>query len=181
MSHLLNKKVLFCLGALLGTVAMSGLSGCGEGVADPTASVSDALTGHSAGPFGSTLGTMQPSGNHTTPVTEIHAYGTASYVYGFRLFWGTESTLYGQTGGVTADVFDLDGEVFHKVRTVVSGGILRGIKFSTETRTLEVGLTPATAIAFDNTEAAFTDLQVWQGNVNGRPVIWGAKVDYTTP
>lgn len=181
MSKQLNNKSLLRLGALLGAMVLSSLAGCGEGVADPTASVSYALTGHSAGPFGKTTGTMQPSGNHTTPVTQIHAYSTGAYVYGVRLFWGTESALYGQTGGIPADVFDLDGEQVNKVRTVVSGGILRGIKFSTETRTLELGLTPAMATAFDDPEATLTDLQVWQGDINGRRVIWGVRFDYATP
>lgn len=181
MSKQPNTKNFFRAGALIGAMALSGLAGCGEGIGDPTASISSALTVHSAGPYGSTLGTVQPSGNHTTAVTRIDAYYTSAYVLGIRLYWGTTSTLYGQTGGVPADSFDLDGESIHKVRYVVSSGVLRGIKFSTESRTLEAGLTPCTSTAFNDPDAALADLQIWQGSINGRQVIWGARFDYATP
>lgn len=182
MSKQLNRKSLFRLGALIGAAALSGLAGCGEGLADPTDSVSYALTGHTAGPYGTTAGTMQPSGNHTTPVTRIVGYSSASYVYGIRLYWGTESTLYGETGGATGDEFDLTDDPVYRVHYLVVNGVLRGIKFGTvDNRVFEVGLSPISTTAFSDINAVFTDLQTWKGSINANQVLWGVKFSYVTP
>lgn len=181
MSQQMNIKSLFRLGALIGAAALSSLAGCGEGIANPTDSVSYALTGHTAGPYGSTSGTMQPSGNHTTAVTRIVGYSTSAYVFGIKLFWGTESAMYGDTQGIPGDEIDLTDDPVYRVQYVVSGGILRGIKFHTvDGRTLELGLTPSSSTAFNNPDAVFTDLQTWQGIVSSKPTIWGVKFSYVT-
>lgn len=181
MSKPLNRKSLLRLGALIGTVALSGLAGCGEGIVDPTDSVSSALTVNTAGPYGNSTGTTQ-SGSHTTPVTRIEGYGSASYVYGIRLYWGTESALYGQTNGATGDVFEVGEDAIYRVQVLVVNNVLRGIKFRTlEDRVFEVGLSPAATTAYDNPDAQFTDLQAWSGSVSGAQTLWGIKVRYVTP
>lgn len=183
MSNKTKQNRFFRLGALIGLMTLGGVAGCGEGMTEPTASAMYALTGNVAGPYGTTSGTVQgPGNNQLTPVTKIVGYHTSAYVYGIRLYWGSTSVLYGQTNGVTGDVFDLTDDPVVSVRYLVNLGVMRGIKFTTgDGRTLELGLIPATAVAFSSADALFTDLQTWKGTINGTPVLWGAKFYYTTP
>lgn len=183
MSNKMNQNRFFRLGALIGLMTLSGVAGCGEGMVEPTASAMYALTGHVAGPYGSTGGTVEgPGNNQLTAVTKIVGYHTSAYIYGIRLYWGTTSVMYGQTNGVPADTFDLTDDPVVSVRYLVNPGVLRGIKFTTgDGRTMELGLTPATSVAFSSSNALFTDLQTWKGTLNGTPILWGAKFYYTTP
>lgn len=179
-----SKNRLFPLGALIGMMALGSVAGCGEGALDRTASMQYALTGQVTGSYGSTTGTVVTSGsNHLTPVTKIIGYGNGSYIYGIKLFWGTDSFMYGWTGGATADPLSgLDTDPVVTVKYLLTSGVLRGIKFTTfDGRNLEVGLTTATSTAFSDPDALFTDLQMWQGSVNGVSVLWGFKAYYTTP
>ena len=183
MSTKTNQNRFFPLGMLVGLAALSGVSGCGEGMVEPTASAMYALTGHAAGPYGSTTMSVEgPGSNQLTPVTKIVGYSSASYVFGIRLYWGSTSIMYGQTNGQTGSIFDLTDDPVNSVRYVVVAGYLRGIKFKTvDNRTMELGLTPAASVAFSGTDALFTDLQIWNGVVNSAPAIIGVKVYYTTP
>lgn len=183
MSKTMNQSRFFQLGALIGLVTLSGVTGCGEGALAPTESVSYALTGHVAGPYGSTVGTIQgPASNQLGPVTKIVGYYTSAYIYGIRLYWGNTSVLYGQTNGIPGDTIDLTDDPVIEVKYVVSSGVLRGLKFNTlYDRSFELGLTPATSVAFSNSDALFTDLQIWKGTINSTQTIVGAKVYYTTP
>ena len=183
MSKHTNQSRFFQLGALIGLVTLSSATGCGEGTLASPESVSYALTGHVAGPYGSTVGTIQgPASNQLTAVTKIVGYHTSAYIYGIRLYWGNTSILYGQTNGVPGDTFDLTDDPVIGVKYVVSSGLLRGLKFNTlSDRSFELGLTSATAVAFSNSDALFTDLQIWKGTVNSTQTIVGAKLYYTTP
>lgn len=183
MSMQNNVSRFFRLGVLSGLVAMSGVVGCGEGTLEPTASATYALTGHSAGFYGSTSGTLHgPGSNQLTPVTKIVGYSTSAYVYGIRLYWGSNSFLFGQSNGVPGDTIDLTDDPVVSVRYLVNLGIIRGIKFTTaDDRVLELGLTPSTSVAFSGPDDVFTDLQTRSGTLNGTPVLWGAKFYYTTP
>lgn len=181
-----NKSRFFRRAMLIGMLALGGVTGCGEGMGqdmiDAPDSVAYALTGQVVGPYGSTTGTAQASGsNHLTPVTKIVGYGSTDNVYGLRLYWGTTSFLYGQTNGSSAQSFDLTGDPVYKVEYSVSGGNLRGIKFTNSSASLTIGNMSGGALAFSNVDAEFTDLQTWKGDVNATMVIWGAKIYYVTP
>lgn len=177
-----NKSGFFCRIALSGMVVLGGLVGCGEGMVDAPDSVAYALTGQVLGHYGSNTGTVQSSSsNHLTPVTKIVGYGSTDNVYGIKLFWGTSSFMFGQTNGSSAQAFDVTGDPVMKVEYSVSGGNLRGIKFTNSTASLTLGNMSGGAVAFSDLDAAFTDLQTWKGPVNDVMVIWGAKIYYTTP
>lgn len=181
MTTQLNRIRFFRRAALIGMVALGGLIGCGEGMSDSPESLAFALTA-AAGPYGSTTGTAEaPSSVHTTAVTKIVGYGSMSYVYGIRLYWGTSSFMFGQTNGASAQVFELDGEPITKVEYNGSGGVLRGIKFTNSLASLSVGNVPSTLPAFANPDAELRDMKTWKGEVNGVPVLWGATFHYATP
>lgn len=177
-----NRGRLFRRIALIGMVALGGLAGCGEGVIDAPDSLAYALTGQVTGLHGSNTGTMQASSsNHLTPVTKIVGYGSTDNVYGLRLYWGASSFMFGQTNGSSAQNFNIAGDPVYKVETSVSGGNLRGIKFTNSTATLCIGNCSGGSVALSDEDAVFTDLQTWNGLVNDDMALWGAKIYYTTP
>lgn len=182
MSKQTNKNRFFHRGALVGILALSGIAGCGEGQLEPTASAAYALTGHVAGPYGSTGGTAQgPGSDHLTPVTYIIGYGNSSYVFGIKLFWGSTSLMYGQTNGLAAQEFDLTDDPVTSVKYVITSNVVRGIRFANSSGNLALGLTGGEFVAFSDPNDVFTDMQTWQATINGTKVLAGAKFYYTTP
>jgi len=136
----------------------------------------------SAGAYGSTSGTSEGPGtmSQTTNVTKIIGYGDGSYIFGIKLFWGTPSLMYGQTGGASGITLSgLTDDPVCEVKYLVTSGILRGVKFTTvDSRILEVGLTTATSTAFSGSTDEFTDMVTYKGTVNNVEVIWGATFYY---
>jgi len=136
----------------------------------------------SAGPYGSTSGTSEGPGTvgQTTTVTKIIGYGDGSYIFGIQLFWGTSSLMYGQTGGASGITLSgLGSDPVREVNYLVTSGILRGVKFTTDSlRILEVGLTTAISTAFSGSTLEFTDMVTYKGSVNSVVVIWGATFYY---
>lgn len=184
MSKLTIKNRFFHLAALIGTMALGSVAGCGEGAPFDTASATYALTGHSTALFGSTFGTVQgPVSDQLTPVTKITGYANGSYIFGIRLYWGTSSVLYGQTNGETGISLDaLADDPVTMVRYYVSTGVLRSVKFTCSSgRQIEYGLPTSNSIAYSNPDSLLTDLQLVSGTISGTAVIVGGKFYYTTP
>lgn len=180
----MSKNRFFCMGALMGMIAVNGLTGCGEGMLDPTTSAQYALTGHVTPLYGSNTGTYESvtGSSHQTTVTKIVGYGSTDNVYGIKLFWGpSTSKMFGVTNGSSAQNFNITGDPVYKVEYSVSGGNLRGIKFTNSTASLTIGNMSGGATAFNDLDAEFTDLETWKGVVNDAMVIWGMKFHYTTP
>lgn len=182
MNKQTNKGRFFLLSTLMGVMALGGIAGCGEGALEPTERAQYTLT-NALGPYGSTTGTPSGAGTaqHTTTVTKIVCYDSTDNVYGIRLYWGATSKMYGQTNGASAHTFNITGSPVYKIEYSTSSGNLRGLKFTNFESSLSCGNNSGPATALNDLDAEFTDLEVWTGLVNSVPVIWGAKLYYTTP
>lgn len=176
-----NKVRFFHLGALIGIVALGSI-GCGQDELEPTDSTQSALTSN-LGPYGSVTGTPSGAGTvgHATTITKIICYGSTDNVYGLKVYWGTVSKLFGQTNGSAAWNFNVAGDPIYKIEQSTSSGNLRGLRFTNSTASLTCGNMSGGATVLNNLDAEFTDLEVWTGDVNMVPVIWGIKLYYTTP
>lgn len=180
----MRRNHFFRTGALMGMIAVCGLTGCGEGTLEPTASAQYALTGHVTGIYGSNTGTYESvtGSSHQTTVTKIVGYGSTDNVYGIRLYWGpSTSKLFGVTNGSSAQNFDVSGDPVMKIEYSVSSGNLRGVKFTNSTASLTIGNMSGGVVALNDLDAEFTDIETWKGPVNEVMVIWGFKFHYTTP
>ena len=89
--------------------------------------------------------------------------------------------MFGTTNGSSANNFNIAGDPVYKIEQSTSQGNLRGLKFTNSTATLSCGNNSGGLTVLNNLDAEFTDLEVWTGLVNSVPVIWGAKLYYTTP
>lgn len=180
----MSRNRFFRTSALIGMIAVNSLTGCGEGVLDPTASAQYALTGHVTPLYGSNTGTYESvtGSSHQTTVTKIVGYGSTDNVYGIKLYWGPgTSKMFGVTNGSSAQNFDVTGDPVMKVEYSVSSGNLRGVKFTNSTSSLSIGNMSGGATSFNDLDAEFTDVKTWKSLVNDKMVICGFKLYYKSP
>ena len=176
---------LFLAGALSGCGAPEGLGGEPTDETGAVGSVASALTGYSAGPYGTTSGTHVGTGsNQLTPVTRIDAWADQTFVYAVKLYWGTQSKMYGDNSHGTLTTLDLTDDYVKRVQYYVDGGsgFLKGLKYTPRFGgAMTIGAVPSLATAFNGTNHKLTDMEGWYGSVSSINVLWGTKIYYTTP
>jgi len=141
-----------------------------------TDSFGNTASGTAYGPYTTSPVTL------TTPITYIEGYATGSYVFGIRLWWGSNSLMYGSEHKLDVEDLDCSEDPVYKIeyRLNVSSQLM-GIRFTTVSSVLALGYADYTQTAFSNASNVFTNMSARTGAIGSDTVIWGATVYFTGP
>jgi len=142
---------------------------------------------------GNTTGTSSGPGttSHTVYMTKYTVWADNSYLYGFKLYWGSSNYTYADTSNGSQNTMTLNANMVNDYVNWIQyftngGGYLTGLDFSTfYGQGMSVGYSTSWTTAFGGSTStdAWTDLSTISGTIMGvTPVIiFGVTFYYDPP